>query len=253
MKYWIGPIGGTLGLLLAAAVLLHGQGRAEPAADTKKDKRTLHTAGTATIKIKPDAARVFFGVQTIAKTVKAAREENGLKVKKVMDALVDLKIADLKMKTTNLSVELVQSQEPVVKLPEILGYRVTHTLSVLVSDQNSVKLSSTAARVLDTALENGANVVQQIVVFKQDEAETKRQALSKAVEEALANAKAIAAGAKVQVLDTISIDGPPEYSYGMGQCGLTNSAVVPEAGGGDTPVAVGDLEITCRVSVTCSY
>jgi uncharacterized protein YggE len=138
-------------------------------------------------------------------------------------------------------------------LPEILGYRVTNSLTVLVANADSVILSNSASRVLDTALENGANFVQQIVFFKQDEAVIKRQALTKAVEEALTNAKAIAEGAKVQIADTLSIEGQPEYSYGPGQCGLTNSVVGVASAQGETPLVIGDLEVMCRVNVSCTY
>src|SRR5205807_928672 len=131
--------------------------------------------------------------------------------------------------------------------------RVTNSFTVLVQDKDSARLSSNASHVLDTALENGANSVQQIVAFRHDDAEIKRTALSSAVEAGLANAKATAAGAKVTIVDTFAINGEPEYSYGRGQCGLTNRLVVGGAAEGETPVIVGDLEITIRVSVSCTY
>jgi hypothetical protein len=240
--------------VLAATVLLRAQAPAQPAAEAKKEKRMITTSGTATLKVKPDSARVFFGVQTIAKTVKAAREENNALCKKVIDALTALKIPDMKMKTSDINIELVQAQPTSpTTLPPVLGYRVTNSFTVLVQDNDSAKLSANASRILDTALENGANFVQQIVAFRHDDAEIKQKALSSAVEAALANARAIAAGAKVQILDTFAINGEPEYSFGRGQCGLTNQLVVGGAGEGATPVIVGDLEITIRVSVSCTY
>jgi uncharacterized protein YggE len=254
MKSWVTAITVAALAVFATVMLLRAEAAQQPAADAKKERRTITTAGTATLKIKPDSARVFFGVQTIGKTVKAAREENNALSKKVIDALMALKIPDLKMKTADISIELVQAQQQnPTTLPQVLGYRVTNSYTVLVQDSDSAKLSQNASRVLDTALENGANFVQQIVAFRHDDAEIKQKALTSAVEAALANAKAIAAGAKVQILDTFAINGEPEYSYGRGQCGLTNQLVVGGAGVGETPVIMGDLEITIRVSVTCTY
>ena len=120
-------------------------------------------------------------------------------------------------------------------------------------DKDSIRLGANASRVLDTALENGANSVQRIVAFREDDAEIRCEGLSKAVEVALANAAAIAAGAKTRIKDTFTLQGQPEYTYGQGQCGLTNRIVVAGDGAGDTPVIVGDLEVTIHVSVTCTY
>jgi uncharacterized protein YggE len=252
MKPWTTIIGSVLGVLFGAVLVLKAQTGASPAVEVKKEKRTLSTAGSATIRVKPDSARVFFGVQTIAPTVKVAREENGRIVKKVIDALTTLRVRDLKMKTSNVSVELVQTHRTEGKLPEILGYRVTNSFTVLVKDEEPQKLSARAAQILDTALENGANIVQQISIFKEDGTEVKRQALAMAVEDAVANAKAVAGGAKVAILDTISIDGQPEYHSAGVQWAQSNT-FVSGVGGGETPLIAGDLEMSCRVSVTCTY
>ena len=251
MKYW------TTAIIVAALALPIGAlaSRSQSAPDLadgpKKDKRTITTSGSATVKVKPDSARVFFGLQTVAKTVKAAREENSAKVKQVIDALGAMKIPDLKMKTSDVHVEIIQSRHREEELPTILGYRVTHTFTVLVKNDNSEKLSSLASKVMDQALESGANQVQQITFFKENDQDIKREAMEKAVQDATANAKALAAGGKVTILDTITIAGQPQYYYyAMNQMAQSNSAFV---GGGETPLVAGDLNVTCNVTVTCAY
>jgi uncharacterized protein len=244
----------ALVVVLGAALLLRGQQAGTPAGGPTTEKGTINTSGTATLKVKPDAVHVYFGVQTVGKTVKDARAENSEKCKRLIAALNALRIGDLKIKTADINVDLVQaSQNDAAKLPEILGYRVTNSFSVLVQDSDAAKLSQNASRVLDTALENGANFVQRMVAFRHDDGEIKRTGLTKAVEDALANARAIATGAKVRVSGTFALNGQPEYAYGPGQCGLTNTLTVGGGGVGETPVIVGDLEITIRVNVTCIY
>jgi uncharacterized protein YggE len=254
MKPWLVISALAVGALSVAVVFLRGQAPGQ-AIDQAKDKRTITTSGAATLKVKPDAARVYFGVQTAAKTVQEARKENNKLSRKLIDALRALNIPDLKMKTADINVEVVaERQQDALHLPQILGYRVTNSLTALVKDKDAIRLGANASRVLDTALENGANFVQQIVAFREDEAELRREGLSKAVEAALANAGAIAAGAKVTIKDTLMLQGQPEYTYGQGQCGLTNRIVVAgDAAASDTPVIVGDLEVTIRVNVTCTY
>ena len=112
-------------VLVCGVAVLRGQGAAGP--EAKAEKRTISTSGQATIKVKPDSARVYFGVQTLAETIKKARADNAASVKKVMDALTALQIPDLKMKSSDVHVELVQSAHDRDSLPRTLGYKVTHT------------------------------------------------------------------------------------------------------------------------------
>ena len=70
---------GTIGFMLALAVALgvvltlRGGRASAQAPEAGKEKRSVSTSGTATVRIKPDAARVFFGVQTFSTTVQGAR------------------------------------------------------------------------------------------------------------------------------------------------------------------------------------
>ena len=63
----------------------------------------------------------------------------------------------------------------------------------LVQNQEPEKLSALTNQVLDTALDSGANIVEQVVFFKQDDRDARREALSKAVQDATANAEATSA------------------------------------------------------------
>ncbi len=252
MKPWLAIIASALTTIFVCVLFLRGQAPQE-AADPAKDKRTITTSGAATVKVKPDSARVYFGVQTAGKTIQEARKENNERSRKVIDALRALNIPDLKMKTADINVQVVyERQQDELHLPQVLGYRVTNSFTALVHDKDSVRLGANASKVLDTALENGANFVQQMVAFREDEAEVRREGLSKAVESALANANAIAQGAKVRIKETFTLQGQPEYSYGPGQCGLTNRIVAPGEAAGDPPVIVGDLGVTIRVSLACT-
>lgn len=242
-------LGAGVGVLLLGTLLLRGQ--AGDAAGAVKKERRIDASGTATIAVKPDAARVFFAVQSIAPAIRAAREDNQSKVQKVIEALRALKIPDLKMKTSDVNVELLHSRHNEDRLPQIIGFRITTSFTVLVSADDPDKLSAAAGRVLDTGLENGVNIMQQIVFLKQDTTAVQQQALSKAVENALANARALAAGAGVKIQETITVNGQPQISWGGRQdFGNTVQVAVPAA---ESSIIVGDLKITCNASVTCTY
>jgi uncharacterized protein YggE len=160
----------SLGLLITGALAWSGRGAVAQGPDTKDRQRTIHTAGTGTVRIRPDRARVFIGVQTYAATVKQARSQNAAQTKQVTDALTALKIPDLKMKSTNMTVELIPADVEGSRTPKVAGYRVTNTFTALIANDDPERLGPLAGRVLDTALESGANLVQQIVFFKEDTA-----------------------------------------------------------------------------------
>ncbi len=238
----------------------------------EKEKRTIHVSGSGTVRVKPDAARLFFSVQTDGKTVKEAREENQKKFTKVNTALAAFKITDLKMKTTDINLapqyarpgDEYSNAPPVVHppglyptdskrgIPKPIGYRATNGFTVLLTNGKVEELNENATRVLETALENGVNEVSQIAFLKLEETPFHREAMTKAVEDALANAKAIAAGANVTILETTTITSSDDsYSRPRRMHQLMQSS---EPDGREaSQVVAGELEITFSVNVTCVY
>jgi len=224
----------------------------------KKEPHTLRTYGNGTVRIKPDAARVFFGVQTQALTVKDARSENNRRVNKIMQALADLKIPDLKMKTSDVHVDILYGRNDGNQIPPITGYRVSNTFTVLIQDDDPARLGTLSGQVLDAALESGANSVQQVVFLsKAGMIEARRKALTQAVEDALANARALAAGAGKTRLETVTIEGQPIYrepNYGNRNPMVQSMNVAAPTGGDNVgTLVVGDLEVSCQVSVVCGF
>lgn len=240
---------------LAAVSLWRGpSARAQsPAApDSRPERHIITTSGTATVTTTPDSGRVYFGLKTIASSVKAAREQNDEKVHRVRAALLGLKIPSLKMKSVNLEIEPLQKEPNRSGLPTIVGYQVLQTFTALVTNSDPEKLSADAAQVLDTVLSNGSNVIEKIHFFREDPSDARREALRRAVEDAVANARAMATGAKANVTDVVRIEGTPQYSWGadnVSQVQVAN-AMMPR---GDTTVVAGNQQITCSVQVTCAY
>ncbi len=253
-----GGLGGLV--LLSALALSRGQSAsppANPAPAAKKEPPTLRTSGTATVRVKPDAARVFFGVQTTAPTIKAARADNNARGRKVMAALTALKIPGLKAKTSDIQVEILYGRHDGNQLPPIVGYRVSNTFTVLVENNDPARLGEWAGQVLDAALDGGANSVQRIAFLRKSGlAEARRKALTLAVEDAVANARALAAGAGKGRVEIVSVEDQPVQALpwlGNRMVQSVNVAV-PAGGEGDAAmIVVGELEVTCRVTVACTF
>src|SRR5262245_62867435 len=103
----------ALGAIALGAWLLRDLAQAQDRADASdkgKDKRELHTSGSATIRVKPDSARVFFRVETYETKIEAARAENNRLTRQILDAIGKLKIENLRMKSGNVNITLVTDQ-----------------------------------------------------------------------------------------------------------------------------------------------
>jgi uncharacterized protein YggE len=249
-------------VLIALVALVYRQGQAvafaqEAKGDVEKDdKHVITISGTGTIRIKPDSARLFFTVESYAEQVRVARTDNAARVQKLMKALADLKIDGLKSKSDNINVQQLVDRNDGRQLPRVIGYHVTNSFTVLVENEDRAKLGTDASRVLDTVLENGGTGVSQITFFKKGaEAEKlRRQAMTKAVEDALANGRAVLAGMNRNKLEPLTVSVTPRSYYPDNR--QQNTLQGDFRGGGEdtsTALVAGDLEIRCDVSLTCRY
>jgi uncharacterized protein YggE len=249
-----GVLGGVLlGLLLAHQPFLQGQAPGKEK-DKDKEKRVIHAGGSASVRVSPDSARLFFAVQTMAPKLASARAANAEATQKVISAVRKLQIPKLKMKSSDVQVSIRYADTArAERLPSILGYTVTNSFTVLVESDDPTKLSEAATRLLDTALENGVNQVPQLTFFRKDLKEAQRRAMAEAVQDALQNARSLARGADVRITDTVEINESSPIYYAP--TNTMQNAIFPAGGEGGTatPLVAGDLDVTMRVSITCTY
>ena len=223
-------------------------GRAAPTDPApQKPYRTVSAIGSATVAGTPDSARVYLGVLTKGKTVAEASAENARLVGDIQAALRALSLANLKARTLYSNVSIIHAENDRSK---ITGYEVRQGFTVLVKEPDSEKLGATAGRILDAGLKHGANNLVEIEFFKADDTDLRRQAMSKAVEDAVANAQAYAAGAKAKSVEVAEIKAADEdlEPRGGGQQGGG-----PGAGNGEASIIAGAWTVTTRVRVVCRF
>lgn len=85
----------------------------------------------------------------------------------------------------------------------------------------------------------------RVVLFRTDEKDARRKALEMAVADAMANAKAMAKGGDVKILDTIAISDPPTTNAGQ--------PIFDGMGGMPADSSTGEMDVTVKVTVTCTY
>ena len=158
--------------------------------------------------------RVSVGVVTEGPSADQAAESNAAKTKAVLTAVQGLRLKDLKLKTTRYQVQPQWDYER--KPPKLVGYQVHNTVEVTWEQAESAKLALWVPRIIQAALANGANSMDELAFYRQDRSALEQQALGQATEQALAKAKVVARAAGVRLrriatLTTQPTEVPPVF------------------------------------------
>src|SRR5947208_11827969 len=146
-----------IGLLMALLALPSSAWGAD---GTKPETPTLTVAGTGSLTVTPDTAFVSVGMETAGKSLAQAQRENSAVMQKVMERLRALKIDKERIQTSSFTVTPQYRPSPnrpgdtPPAPPEIIGYRISNTVTVELRDLEKV------ATVIDEALTAGANHFQ---------------------------------------------------------------------------------------------
>jgi len=246
-------------VLIAPSFLSMAWGALLPVAQAQQPyytPRTISTSGEARIWIEPDRARVYLGIETMGETVDMARNENAAKMSTVMAALKRLKIGGMLIKAPSYDVSLVKEPEydatRAGRLPKIIGYKVTQEFTVLLENKDMLVLSEGASRVVDTALNNGVNIIERVEFFKEDDSEHKREAMRLAVKDAISNARAMADAAGVSIKDYTTIGSSMHYWQPPMMTQMRQAFAPAEEGSVPTTLVAGKIAVTCNVHLSCT-
>lgn len=227
----------------ALAVVTHSGDSPLPAARAQSDEAakgiTVH--GNASVTVVPDQAQLWFGVESEGATARAALAANATEMRKLLDALRAAGATDLQTQNVNLSPRYVEGP---VDVPGgkvgANGYTAHNSVTA------TVKQLAQAGAVIDAAVAAGANHVSGPTLSRDDTSELYRQALEAAVDDARANAEALADAADLTLgRVTAVVEGgaaPPPMP-------MAARAAADEAAG-STPIEPGEQEITATVTVT---
>lgn len=214
----------------------------QAADDVTNQPATLTVTGTGKISTTPDAARITFGVETTGKTAKEAQQNNNKLINQVIKALTSQGIASKDIQTQNFSVRPEYNYEARNKgeKPEIIGYRVSNQINLLMHNTSNI------GPIIDAAINAGANQVNGLYFLKENQKEDQKLALQKAVLDAQAKAQAMAEALNAKIVRVISVNEggayipQPQPIYG-------NMKMAEVAF--DTPIESGQLDIMANVTI----
>jgi hypothetical protein len=207
-----------------------------------KEDQTLSVTGNGSVQVEPDVANVRLGVEVSRKTAQEAQAGNAEIMQKVSAAIIKLGIPKEKIQTSGYNIwpEIkYETNQP----PKTASYRCSNQINITVEDM--AKLPN----IIDAGINAGANNVQGIQFSRKDDLDSKKAALDKAVREASAKAQAVAlaSGLKIKKIQNIVEGGASVFPRPMENFAFKTMA----AGGAETPVAPGLIEV--RGSVTITY
>ncbi len=248
---------------------------AEPTAPVPAaDHRTITVTGSATVHYYADAARIQFRLRSSEATLDESREAARKAVKQADEKLSALKIKDMKIAFAPVSTSQASSRGGFngfrakgggpggpggAAAPETITFTCNQIVTLIVRETDLDKMAEQISKIektlIDAGLVNGNAVVEDdfpgpgrssgltVALLRRDDTEFREEALTKAVQNALHKAKAIARGAGVQIKETVSIvEIEPTAAEIARQARSASATAVP-----------GELEVTVRVSVKCSY
>jgi uncharacterized protein len=207
--------------------------------------RTLSSSGTVEKIVAPDKVEIVLSVSTLDKSAQKSQSDNAEIADRVNTSLNSLSSVRAEVKTLGYSVNEEFEWNDLERKSVSVGYRTTNQIKVTLNGSDV----SAAGRVIDVAVNAGANSVSSISfgLSKDRELEVKLAALKEAGALAKSKAQSIADGLGVSVgkIKTVSENSYfyyPNYSNASGASDMVAAKV-------STPITANDVSVTAEVSV----
>jgi len=200
--------------------------------------QTVSVTGVGRVSLTPDRVSFTAGVQTMAPTLAAATAENGTRMSAILGALKRAGATERELRTSGISIYPQQSHQE-GRPPRIVGYQVSNMVTVTKDDP------AAASRLLEAAVEAGANSVSGLTLTVSDQTRGRDTGLQAAFADARAKAEVLARAAGRTVGRALAITeggapaAPPMPVYRMREQAMAASV----------PVETGEEELAFTVSV----
>lgn len=226
-------------LTLVCALFLMSCSAAFAAPQQETPRPTLSVDGQGTGTAAPDMATVTIGVTTQGKDAAKAQNDNAWVSNQIQAAVRSLGIAEKDIQTRNYSFYPNYSTDK-DRRNEVTGYTVNNSVIVVVRD---IKLTG---KVIDAALNNGANEINSLDFSASDTKAVRKVALLNAVQDARDKADIIAKGLGKRIVGIQNVSESTGYIETRRFGGNMLMAVAKDAA---TPIAPGSLSLTANVHI----
>lgn len=214
--------------------------------DPASDIKTLSVSGSVTKMVTPDKVDIVLSVETLDSLANKSQSDNAVLADKVRTALLNAGVSSSEIKTVSYSVNEEYVWNDILRKSESKGYRTINQIQVTLKGNDI----SSAGKVIDVAVEAGANRVSNIAFGLTDakELEVRTAALNEASATAKTKADSIAKGLNVTLGKVYSIS-ENSYYYTPSNYRSYDMAVGAEEVKASTPITAGDVEVNASVAV----
>lgn len=201
---------------------------------------SITVTGDAVISAEPNQAQIDIGVLTQARTAPDASKENADRLTRVLTEIKKLLSKDDEVKTSGYSLTPTY-RYPQGGKPEIVGYSASNTVRIKTNNLEIV------GRLIDAAMQAGANNVNRLVFTLKDEQAAQLDALRNASIKAKNKAEAVAASLGLKIVKIVSVT---ENERAVQPVFRQAMAARAEAAAAPTPVEPGTVEVRSTVAMT---
>lgn len=247
-KWLVSGLGGLL-IIFVAFLIVQQAYNFSNVVKNQKPANTISVSADGKVTAVPDLATVDLGVMTQAATATDAKNQNDTKVNQIIAFVKQQGIAAADIKTQQLNLYPQQSYGGVMvpggapSVPKITGYQANQTVEIKVHGVD--KDQTVLEKVLDGAVNNGANEVDGVNFSFNNPDALQQQAQEAAIANAKVKAQALAQAAGLSLGKVVSVSetsngfpGPVPYalnsSMGMGG---TAKSVAPDIQPGSQDVS----------------
>lgn len=216
-------------LLLLAAIVPAGAQTTVP--------RSIRAIGEGVASGKPDQAKIDFAVVTQAATAQDAAAQNADKTTAVLNALRQVLGANADIRTINYS--LTGNYKYDGSVSTLIGFTASNTVEATVNDINL------PGRLIDSAIQAGANRVDSLRFLVKDDQPLRREALRLASIQARQHADSIALGLGVRLGAVLAA----QEGYAVPVQTFAIDGRAPVAASATTPVESGTVDVRATVTL----
>ncbi|MFA5931448.1 MAG: SIMPL domain-containing protein [archaeon] len=214
--------------------------------DGKLDVKTLSVSGNVTKMVSPNKVDIVLSVETLDLLAQKSQSDNAVIADKVKGSLEALSSVKAEVKTVSYSVNEEFEWNDITKKSESIGYRTVNQIQVTLNEADI----SSAGKIIDIAVENGANRVSSIAfgLTKSRELAVRKTALNEASSTAKIKAESIAQGLGITIGEVRTVSENSFY-YTPNYANYDLAKVAGSAEAVSTPIVAGDVEVSASVAV----
>jgi uncharacterized protein YggE len=227
--------------LFVCLLLVTTAGYDSHAQGSQNGKRTLSVAGNGKADAAPDAAYLTLSVETLAKNASQAVKDNAETTNKVIQAIKSKLGKNDKVSTAGYSLTPVHEYNNQTNKTDFKGYRASNR--IIVEAHNLKEIGN----IIDATADAGLNNIESLSFDTTKRDDFRREALTRAVNDAKTTAETLAKAAGVKITRILQLSPSFDYPVPVYRDYAFAKEAAPAAP--PTPIEPGDISVSASVNI----